>query len=199
MAWSVYSPEDFPKWDEDNNCMVDYRQALGVQVIFHAHQWTTLDDFYRHVRYESWVDAAGEGRESIITGKQLAERLAGDFGSRGLAMADLDKISAEQKKDIESKAEARNMKHRRLFIDRFEQQFRSKMQGGPGRWTPNTYEAECYKLHGLKPPETVTKAPEERDSKPQIIIQQPDPEMIQQMVSQQVALAMEKHTAPSKR
>jgi hypothetical protein len=193
MSWSVFSPEDFPKWDEENNCMTDYRQALGVQVIFKAHQWTKLEDFYRHVRYESWVDAAGEGRESIVTGKQLAERLVGDFGSRGLAMADLDKTSDADREKIEKSAEERNMKHRRLFIDRFEQQFRSKMQGGPGRWVPNTYEAECYKLHGLKPPETVTKAPEIREQQQVVIEQKVDPEYLAMLVAAEIA----KQTAPT--
>jgi hypothetical protein len=192
MSWSVYSPEDFPKWDEENNCMTDYRQALGVQVIFKAHQWTKLEDFYRHVRYESWVDAAGEGRESIVTGKQLAERLVGDFGSRGLAMADLDKTSDANREKIEKAGEERNMKHRRLFIDRFEQQFRSKMQGGPGRWVPNTYEAECYKLHGLKAPETVTKAPEIREQQQVVIEQKVDPEYLAMLVAAEIA----KQTAP---
>jgi hypothetical protein len=54
MAWSVFSAEDFPKWDEDNTCMTDYRQALGVQVILKAGQWTKLEDFYKLTRWESW-------------------------------------------------------------------------------------------------------------------------------------------------
>ncbi len=194
MGWSIYSAEDYPKWDEDNNCMCDYRQALGVQVILKAHQWTELEDFYKHVRYESWVDAAGEGREAIVTGKEVALRMAGDFATRGIAAANLDKTSAAEKKDIETKAEERNLKMRRMFVDRFEQQFRSKTQGGPGRWTPNTYEAECYKILNLTPPEVVQRIPEQKQS--QVIIEQKiDPELLQAMVQAELA----KLTAPAKR
>lgn len=193
MSWSIFSCENFPKWDEENNCMTDYRSAFGIQIILRANQWTTLEDLYKVVRYESWIEDQGEGREYVFSGKQVAERLVGDFNSRGLVMADLDKITAEQKAECERQAHERNLKFRRMFVDRFEQQFRTKMQGGPGRWIPNTYEAECYKLLGLKPPDTVQKAPEQREA-PTVIIQQPDPEMIAQLVSQQVALEMDKRT-----
>src|SRR5207253_5204739 len=166
MPWAIYSCEEYPKWDADNNCMTDYRQALGVQVILHAHAWTELEDFYKHVRYESWVDAAGEGREAVISGRQVAERMAGDFHLRGIACANLDKISKEEKAAIEKAAEERNLKFRRMFVDRFEQQFRTKSQGGPGRWTPNTYEAECYKILGLTPPDVVQRIPEQKAPAP---------------------------------
>jgi len=83
---------------------------------------------------------------------------------------------------------------RRKFVDRFEQQFRSKMQGGPGRWLPNTYEAECYKVLGLKPPDTVQKAEvEQRGQQVQIIEQKIDPDMLAALVAAEVA----KITAPT--
>jgi hypothetical protein len=186
MSWSVYSAEDFPKWDEENGCMCDYRQALGVQVILKAGQWTKLEDLYRHVRYESWIDAAGEGRESVVLGKEVALRLEGDFRTKGIACADLDKITDEERVGLEKKANEANLKMRRMFVDRFEQQFRTKMQGGPGRWLPNAYEAECYKILGLKPPDTVQKAPEERQ--PQVVIKESvDPELLAQLVAAEVA------------
>lgn len=193
MSWSVYSAEDFPKWDDENGCMCDYRQALGVQVILKAGQWTALEDFYRHVRFESWIDAAGEGRESIVTGKEVALRLEGDFRTKGIACADLAKITDAERETIEKRAGEANLKTRRAFVDRFEQQFRTKMQGGPGRWLPNSYEAECYKILGLKPPDTVQKAETEQRSQVQVIEQKIDPEYLQQLVAAEVA----KLTAPS--
>lgn len=188
MGWSVYSTEDFPKWDSENGCMCDYLQGLGVQVILKAGQWTHLEDFYKHVRYESWVDAAGDGRESITTGQQVAERLQGDFRLRGVRCANLDKITDAEREAIEAQSKEQNYKLRRMFVDRFEQQFRTKMQGGPGRWLPNTYEAECYKLLGLKPPDTVRKETEERPAQPAVIIKESvDPEMLAQLVAAEVA------------
>jgi hypothetical protein len=184
MPWAIYSPEDYPKWDVDNNCQTDYRQALGVQVILHAHQWTEVEDFYKHVRYESWVDASGEGRESVITGRQLCERMAGDFKLRGIRSANLDRITEKEKKAIEQDGEEQNLKFRKMFVNRFEEQFRVKTQGGPGRWTPNTYEAECYALLNLKPPDVVQRIPEQQKSEPVIIEQKIDPEFLQQLISQ---------------
>lgn len=192
MAWSVYSAEDFPKYDEENECIVDYKQALGVQVILKAKQWTQLEDFYRHVRYESWIDAAGEGRESVVTSKDVALRLAGDFKLRGIAAADLTRISDDERRKIEEEANAQNLKLRRMFVNRFEEQFRTKMQGGPGRWVPNKYEAECYAILGLKPPDTVQKAPEHREQEVRIIEQKIDPEFLAQLVAAEIA----KQTAP---
>jgi len=192
--WSVFSSEDHPKWDADNGCMCDYLQALGVQVILKAGQWTHLEDFYKHVRFESWVDAAGDGRESITTGQQVAERLQGDFRLRGIRCANLEKITDEEREKIEADSKQQNLKLRRMFVDRFEQQFRTKMQGGPGRWLPNTYEAECYQILGLKPPDTVQKAEtEHRSQEVRIIEQKIDPETLAALVAAEVA----KITAPA--
>jgi len=70
--WAIYSPEDYPKWDEENNCQADYRQALGVQVILKAHQWTELEPLgYKLPYYTSWVDAAGDAKEIFISSQQL--------------------------------------------------------------------------------------------------------------------------------
>lgn len=196
MPWSVYSSEDFPKWDSENGCQCDYLQALGVQVILRAGKWTHLEDFYKHVRYESWVDAAGDGRESITTGQQVAERLHGDFRLRGVRCANLDKITDSEREAIEVDSKQVNLKLRRMFVDRFEQQFRTKMQGGPGRWLPNPYEAECYQLLGLKPPDTVQKQTEERVAQPAVVIKESvDQELLAQLVAAEVA----RITAPSQK
>lgn len=193
MSWSVFSPEDFPKRDTENNEWVDYKGALGCTIILKAHEWTELEDFYKHTHYESWVQDQGNARETVVTGKQVAERLQGDFRLRGIRCANLDKITADEKKAIEADAEATNMKFRWLFITRFEQQFRVKTQGGPGRWIPNFYEEECYRLHNRRPPDVVpTQAPATAAAP---IIVQPDPEMIQQLVAQQVSKALEELTA----
>jgi hypothetical protein len=193
MAWAVYSMEDFPKWDADNGCMADYKQALGVQVVLKAETWTRLEDFYKHVRYESWVDAAGDGRESIVTGREVAQRLQGDFWTVGIMAADIDKISDEDRQKIEATAKQNNLKKRRMFVDRFEEQFRTKMQGGPGRWLPNPYEADCYRVLGLKPPDTVQKQETDERSNVQIIEQKIDPETLAALVAAEVA----KLTAPA--
>src|SRR5580692_7986213 len=116
MAWAIYSAEKHPKWDEENHHQADYIQALGVQVCVEAHSWKELEDLYRIARYESWVDAAGEGREAVITGRQVAERLAGDFRLHGIGAANLDRISPEEKSRIEAKCEENNLKRRRQFV-----------------------------------------------------------------------------------
>lgn len=184
MSWSVYSPEDFPKRDQENNEWVDYKGALGCTIILHAHQWTELEDFYKHTHYESWVQDAGNARETVVTGRQVAERLQGDFRLRGIRCANLDKITPDEKARIEKDAEDTNMKFRWMFITRFEQQFRVKTQGGPGRWIPNFYEEECYRLHNRRPPDVV---PQQQNAVPTApIIVEPDQEMLNQLVAQQV-------------
>jgi hypothetical protein len=193
LSWSVYSAEDFPKWDEDNTCMTDYRQALGVQVILKAGQWTKLEDFYKLTRWESWIDAAGEGRTDVVTGREVAERLTGDFRSRGITSADLDKITDKVREALERDANEQNLKLRRMFVNRFEEQFRTKMQGGPGRWIPNTYEMECYRLLGLKPPDVVRQDAPATEQKQIVIEQKIDPEFLAQLVAAEVA----KLTAPA--
>jgi len=197
MSWAIYSPEDYPKRDDELQEWVDYRSSCGVTVVLKAHEWTRLEDFYKHTRYESWIADEGNARESIVTGKQVAERMVGDFKLRGIRAADIDRISEAQKKEIEAEAEATNMKFRWMFITRFEQQFRVKTQGGPGRWMPNTYEEECYKLHNRRPPDVIPQAQQAASALQQVIVQ-PDPEMIQQLVAQQVATELEKLTASTK-
>jgi len=197
MSWAIFSPEDYPKWDEENNCMTDYRQALGVQVILKAGEWTRLEDFYKHTRYESWVDAAGgEGRESVVSGRQVAERMVGDFRLRGIRAADIDRISETEKAAIEADGREQNIKFRKLFINRFEEQFRVKTNGGPGRFTPNTYELECYRLHNMTPPEVVQRLQQPQAQAPVVIEQKIDPEMLQQLVAQEMARQMEAQTKP---
>lgn len=192
MAWSVYSPEDFPKWDRENGHWVDYKQALQVQVVFKAGQWKKLEEFYRHVRFESWVDASGDGRETVVTSKDVALRLAGDFRLLGIVAADLDKITDAEREALEKQSRERNLEFRQRFVNRFEEQFRTKMQGGPGRWVPNDYELECYKLLGLRPPDVVQKN-HEAPAAPVIIEQKVDPEYLAQLVAAEVA----KVTAPA--
>lgn len=192
MAWSVYSPEDFPKWDRENGHWVDYKQALQVQVVVKAGQWKKLEEFYRHVRFESWVDASGDGRETVVTSKDVALRLAGDFRLVGIVAADLDKITDAERESLEKQSKERNLEFRQRFVNRFEEQFRTKMQGGPGRWVPNDYELECYKLLGLRPPDVVQKN-HEAPAAPVIIEQKIDPEYLAQLVAAEVA----KVTAPA--
>lgn len=192
MAWSVYSPEDFPKWDRENGHWVDYKQALQVQVVLKAGQWKKLEEFYRHVRFESWVDASGDGRETVVTSKDVALRLAGDFRLLGIVAADLDKITDAEREALEKQSKERNLEFRQRFVNRFEEQFRTKMQGGPGRWVPNDYELECYKLLGLRPPDVVQKN-HEVPATPVIIEQKVDPEYLAQLVAAEVA----KVTAPA--
>lgn len=192
MAWSVYSPEDFPKWDRENGHWVDYKQALQVQVVLKAGQWKKLEEFYRHVRFESWVDASGDGRETVVTSKDVALRLAGDFRLLGIVAADLDKITDAEREALEKQSKERNLEFRQRFVNRFEEQFRTKMQGGPGRWVPNDYELECYKLLGLRPPDVVQKN-HEAPAAPVIIEQKVDPEYLAQLVAAEVA----KVTAPA--
>jgi hypothetical protein len=121
--------------------------------------------------------------------------LQGDFRSVGIAAANLDKVTAADKAKIEQLAREANLRHRRRFVDRFEQQFRTKMQGGPGRWLPNAYESDCYTMLGLKPPDTVQKAPEQREEKQIVIQQNVDPDVLAQLVAAEVA----KITAATKR
>src|SRR5215472_5169306 len=106
MSWGVFSSENFPKRDDDNNEWVDYKGACGMTIILHAHQWTELEPFYKHTYFESWLQGDGNTREAVVTGKQVAERLAGDFRLRGIRCADLDKITAEGKAALEKEAEA---------------------------------------------------------------------------------------------
>jgi hypothetical protein len=195
MSISIYSAEDFPKWSVENNCMEDYRVVFGFTIILHAHKWTELEDIYRNFRPESWMEnAPNQGKEGIHTGKDLAIRLCGDFGSRGLAYADLDKITDKERETIEKTCEEKNVKFRDQFINRFEQQFRVKMQGGPGRWVPNSYEEECYQLAGKTPPEVVERKQSQKNDV-QIIETKIDPEVLAQLVAAEVA----KITAPPKR
>jgi len=75
------------------------------------------------------------------------------------------------------------MKFRMLFIRRFEEQFRVKQNGGMGRFTPNAYELECYRLHNMRPPEVVQRIPEPVSPNPVIIQQAVDPEALERAVA----------------
>ena len=192
MSIAIYSPEDYPKFIDGG--MTDYRQAFGVQVILHAHQWTELDELgYKQVYYNSWQDS--EGKEIFISSKQLAERIVGDYKMRGLRWANLDKISPEEKKAIEMEGDAQNLKFRKMMVERFEIAFRVASQGQPGgRLVPNAYEDECYKLLGMMPPEIVQRVQVQSNLEPVMV--QPDPALMAQLVSQEVARQMERLTAP---
>ena|SRR5271156_6707201 len=195
--WSVYSPEGFPKWTEDG--MADYRQAFGIQVTMKAHEWTALTGQdgeglgWKVEYFGNWVDGAGDGKEIFISCKQWAERVIGDFKERGLRYANLEKISAKEKKAIEDDAEKANLLFREKFVKRFEISFRERLQGNPGRLTPNAYEEECYKILNLTPPEIVARAAAPQN---QQIVVQPDPEMIQAMVALEVQKVLDARTAP---
>jgi hypothetical protein len=181
--YAVYSPEDFPKMTEDG--MADYRQAFGIQVVMKAHTWTELKGQdgegmgWKTEYFNNWIDASGDAKEVFISCKDWATRVVGDFRERGLRFANLDKIDAKEKKAIEADAEAANLAFRRRFVQRFEISFRERLQGNPGRLTPNDYERECYDILKMEPPEIVQRA---QPAQTQQVVVQPDPAMIQDMV-----------------
>jgi len=182
-VFAIYSPEDFPKWTEDG--MADYRQAFGIQVVMKAHTWTELKGQdgeglgWKMEYFNNWVDAAGDAKETFHSCKDVATRIVGDFKERGLRFANLDKITAKEKKEIETQAEEVNLNFRRKFVQRFEISFRERLQANPGRLTPNAYEEECYKILGMTPPEIVARP---QAPQAQQVVVQPDPAMIQDMV-----------------
>ena len=197
MPWAIWSPEDFPK-RSDAGYMVDYCQAYGVQIVLKAGEWTELDPdgFYTKSYSNSWVDKVADEKEVTVSAKDLAVRICRDRGGEfegvyvpiGLMYCNTDKTGKEEIKALEEEGKKRNLEFRRRTIGVFETQFRVKSQGGPGRWTPTTYEKECYDMLGKLPPEVVNRpAVQPAAAAPVIQIVQPDPAMIAELVAAEVA------------
>lgn len=202
MPWQIWSPEDFPKRGDAGH-LIDYAQAYRIQVILHKNTWTELepDGFYKDSYVTSWVDREADAKEITISARELATRICRDKGMEfggafypiGLMFCNSDTTSKTEIAKLEEEGAKRNLQFRMKVIEGFETQFRVKSQGGPGRWTPNTYELECYKMLDIKPPEVVNRPA--TPVAPQVTIVQPDPAMIAQLVAAEV----EKRMAESKR
>ena len=192
MPYAIYSPEDFPK--RDKGVWTDYRTAYGVTLQLVAHTWTELEELgYKKTTFANWVDGAGDGRETFISSKEVAERICRDAGREfngqwipvGIVACNTDKVDEKARKELVEKAEAQNKEFRRQVINSFELEFRAKSMGQPGRVIPTEYEKECYDLLGMTPPELVAR-PKEAPA-PQVIVQQPDPAYIAMLVQQELA------------
>lgn len=200
MGYAVYSPEDFPKSSADG--LVDYKQALGVQVVLKAHQWTELDEMgYKQTYHLS--SERGDTKEIFVSSKEVAERLCRNAGRPfgnifypvGLLWANTDKATKAEIEAIEHKSEEQNKAFRKKVIEEFDLQFRVKMQGGAGRYTPTAYEMECYELLNMKPPDVVNRPTDSAPAQPvQVIIPN-----LEELVEAMVAKRMEAATAPVKR
>jgi hypothetical protein len=209
MPWAIYSPEDFPKRQDDGS-LSDYAMAYRIQVILKAHQWTYLDPdgFYRdsYCMNSSATDA--DWKEVVTSAKDVAVRICRDKGqcfpingkyfSAGLMFCNTDKETPETIKKLEEEGERRNLEFRKQVVKAYEIQFRLAIQGKPGRLTPTSYEQECYDILKLTPPEVVNRPAEQQTQAPVVKIIEPDPEMIQQLVAAQVEKEMAKLTAPKR-
>jgi hypothetical protein len=205
MPWQIWSPEDFPKRGEQGYA-VDYAIAYRIQVILHANTWTELDPdgFYKDSYVTSWVDKEADQKEITISARELATRICRDKGAEfggvfypvGLMFCNGDNTSKEELKKLEEEGKRRNTEYRKQVISSFETQFRVKSQGGPGRWTPNPYEKECYQSFGIPLPEVVNR-PAKQEA-PQVHIVQPDAGMIAQLVAAEVEKRMAELTAPKR-
>ena len=186
--------------------MVDYAQAYRIQVILSADTWTQLDPdgFYKDTYVTSWVDKEADSKEITISARELATRICRDKGMEfngtfypvGLMFCNSDNTKPEEIAKLEAEGKKRNMAFRKKVVESFEMQFRVKSQGGPGRWAPNQYEEDCYKVLGMNPPEVVNRPATQ--VAPQIQIVQPDPSMMAQLVSAEVEKRMAELTAPKR-
>lgn len=202
MPWAIWSPEDFPKRG-DGGFMVDYCQAYRIQVLLSAGAWTALDadGFYKDNYITSWVDKEADSKEVTISARELATRICRDKGMEfggtfypvGLMFCNSDNTKPEEMDALVKEGERRNLVFRKKVIESFEVQFRVKSQGGPGRWTPTTYESECYKILNTAPPEVVNRPVQQVAPTVQII--QPDPALVAQMVSAEVEKRMAEFTS----
>jgi len=107
-----------------------------------------------------------------------------------------DKTTETEMAELATEGKKRNLDYRKKVVESFEIQFRVKSQGGPGRWAPNPYELECYKVLGMNPPDVVNRPTTQ--IAPQVQIIQPDPAMIAEMVANEVAKQRAAETAPRK-
>lgn len=205
MPWQIWSPEDFPK-RSDAGHMVDYCQAYRIQVTLKENSWTQLDPegFYKDSYVTSWVDKEADQKEVVTSARDLAARICRDRGGDfngvhypvGLMFCNSDKATEKEIKELEVEGRRRNLEYRKKVVESFETQFRVKSQGGPGRWTPTTYERECYTMLNLAPPEVVNRPAQQ--VAPNIQIVQPDASMIQQLIAAEVEKRMSELTAPKR-
>lgn len=205
MSWQIWSPEDFPKRG-DQGFFIDYCQAYRIQVLLGANTWTQLnpDGFYKDNYVTSWVDKEADQKEITISARELATRICrdkgmdfnGHFYPTGLMFCNGDSTNLEEIGKLEAEGTKRNLTFRKKVVEAFEMQFRVKMQGGPGRWAPNSYELECYKMLGQNPPEVVNRPTVQAPANIQII--QPDPAMMAQLVAAEVEKRMAELTAPKR-
>src|SRR4029077_18241354 len=143
---------------------------------------------WRITHFGNWIDAAGDAKETAVTCKQVAERIAGHYRLRGVRCADLDHPTPEQKKAIEEDSKRENLRFRELFVKRFEHQARLFSLGQPGgRATPTPYEEECYKLLGKKLPDFGISSQPIQGPAPQIIVQEISPEVLAAAVAAEIA------------
>lgn len=204
MPWQIWSPEDFPKRG-DAGYMIDYVQAYRITVALSKDTWTQLDPdgFYKDSYVTSWVDKEADQKEVTISARELATRICRDRGGEfngvwypvGLMFCNSDTAKPEVISQLEAEGRRRNKAYREKVVESFEMQFRVKMQGGPGRWTPTTYEKSCYDILGIKPPEVVNRpAPQTQQS----IIVQPDAALMAKLVAAEVEKQMATLTAPKR-
>lgn len=208
MPWAIYSPEDFPKRGEDGS-LIDYAIAYRIQVILKADEWTMLDPdgFYRDTYVQSWVDKEADAKEVVTSARDVASRICrdkgqafpinGKFYSAGLMFCNTDKETPETIKALEAEGKKRNIEFRNQVVKAYEIQFRLAIQGKPGRLTPTQYEQECYNILKLTPPEVVQRQAEPQ-TRAEVKIIEPDPEMIAQLVAAEVEKAMAAKAAPRK-
>jgi hypothetical protein len=205
MPWAIWSPEDFPKRG-DQGFLVDYVQAYRIQVPLSSGAWTALDPdgFYKDTYVTSWVDKEADQKEITISARELATRICRDKGMEfngtfypvGLMFCNSDHTSEKEMETLAAEGKKRNLVFRKKVVEAFELQFRVKMQGGPGRWSPTTYEQECYDILGMARPEVVNRPAAQVPANIQII--QPDPAQISQLVAAEVEKRMAELTAPKR-
>lgn len=200
--WAIYSPEDFPKRQRDG-FYADYKTMYGITVILKAHEWVELEEEgYDKKSWTDWQHAKEEDNPRIVHHgpRAVAERLCAappfGFADVGLVCANLERITPEEKKALEERAEKQNLVYRKKVVDDFEVQFRLKSQGGAGRLVPTLYEEESYKILNIEVPQIVN-----RPVAPTIITQQAPataitPEM-QKIMEDMVARQVAELTAPA--
>jgi hypothetical protein len=150
------------------------------------------------------VDKEADEKEITISARELATRICRDRGMEfngaffpvGLMFCNSDTTEPKEIAALEAEGKKRNLAFRKKVIESFEVQFRVKSQGGPGRWSPNSYEMECYKVWEMSPPEVVNRPVAQTPATVQII--QPDAAMISTLVAAEVEKRMAELTAPKR-
>lgn len=155
--WKIYSPEDFPK----KGRQAEYLSAYGYQLEpVKANTWVELPDTFIHECWTDFIHVAdvNNPKQTPVRAKKLAEHLVMVHGERGLVACEWSNTNAEERKHLENQSKAKNHNFRKQTVEKFEQQYREKMRGEPGRLIPSDYEMECYEMLGLKVPELTQEA-----------------------------------------